>query len=177
MQAMPSSPPARRLGHLGGLITALAVALAAGCSDEQRDNRNARPPKPPPALHELKRLETTEGPTPAQWLASRQAGQDLSEEDPRVAAYVHMLDTAGRRFREYPRMIANRAVQLEEMLAEKSMPESAPQLIIVLSSVPGDTRYVESFGALCQQYFNLRTQGLERKEALALLRTSGGTTH
>jgi hypothetical protein len=91
--------------------------------------------------------------------------------------YARMLATAGRRFREYPRMIANRAVQLEAMLAEKNMPESAPQLIEELTTVPGDTRYVESFGALCQQYFNLRTQGVERQDALKLLKTGGDTTN
>lgn len=154
------------------VVLALAVALAAGCSDEAQEPQAARTvPQPPPALHQLKRLEVTDGPSPAQWLASRQARRDLDAQDSLVVAYAAMLDAAGRRFRDYPRMIANRAVQLEGMLAEKGIPETAPQIIEGLSSVPGDKRYVESFGALCQQYFNLRMQGLQRHEALKLLKT------
>lgn len=177
MQACPTSPQPRRGNHLACVLAALGIALLAACSEEAQETDAVRTvPKEPQAIHRVERLVATEGPSPARWLASRQAGRDLPEEDPLVAEYARLLETAGRRFREYPRMIANRAVQLEEMLAEKSMSESAPQIIEELSAIPGDTRYVESFGALCQQYYNLRLQGLARTEALKLLKTGAGTT-
>jgi hypothetical protein len=178
MQICLTSPQRRRGNHLARLFAAVGIALAAGCSEEPQETPVAQSvPKEAPPIHRMERLDRIEGPSPARWLASRQAGRDLPEEDPLVMEYARMLATAGRRFREYPRMIANRAVQLEAMLAEKNMPESAPQLIEELTTVPGDTRYVESFGALCQQYFNLRTQGVERQDALKLLKTGGDTTN
>lgn len=174
-----SSSRLRRQGRfLARALSAAAIILVGGCSDEPDVDRTERaPPKQPPALHEHERLEVTEGPSPAQWLASRQTGRDLTKEDPLVLAYAAMLKSAGRRFREYPRMIANRAVQLEEMLAEKGIPETAPQIIEGLSGVAGDVRYVESFGALCQQYYNLRLQGLQRKDALQLLKSGHDATN
>ena len=57
-----------------------------------------------------------------------------------------VLDTAGKRFRDFPRMVANRAVQLEDMLREKDISERAPQLIALFSDVAGEARNVESFG-------------------------------
>jgi hypothetical protein len=178
MQGRPTSPQPCRGNHLARLSAAIGIALAAGCSEEPQEAGAVRSvAKEPPAIHRMERLVVTEGPSPARWLASRQAGRDLPEEDPLVAEYARMLESAGRRFREYPRMIANRAVQLEEMLAEKNMPEAAPRIIEELSAIPGDTRYVESFGALCQQYYNLRLQGLERAEALKLLKTGGSSTN
>ncbi len=106
---------------------------------------------------------------PELWLASRQAGSDLAMDDARVVALKEVLDDASRSFREYPRMIANRAVQLEEMLQEKNMGEPAPELVAELSRAVGPERNVESFGALCGQYFNLRMQGLDRQQALKVL--------
>lgn len=74
-------------------------------------------------------------------------------------------------------MIANRAVQLEEMLSGNNSDERAPQLIVRLSEVAGDGRYVDSFGALCQQYFHLRQQGMEPDEALQALKRSGAASN
>ena len=64
------------------------------------------------------------------------------------------------RFRDHPRMIANRAVQLEGMLERKGHRGAGATHHRDLSQVPGETRYVESFGALTQQYYNLRMEGL-----------------
>ena len=83
-------------------------------------------------------------------------------------------DFRGERFRDHPRMIANRAVQLEGMLREKDIPERAPELIAVLSEVPGEARYVESFASLTQQYYNLRMEGLGRAQAVDVLRQQTG---
>lgn len=87
------------------------------------------------------------------------------------------MTAAERSFREYPRMIANRAVQLEEMLSGNNADERAPQLIARLSEVAGGERYVDSFGALCQQYFHLRKQGFGPDEALEVLKRGGAASN
>ena len=72
-------------------------------------------------------------------------------------------------------MIANRAVQLEGMLAGVPASEKALDLIESLTAVVGSR--AESFGAICQQYYNLRSSGLGREEALSDLKQRyGGRT-
>ena len=61
------------------------------------------------------------------------------------------------------------------MLGEKRIVERAPRIIVSLSQVPGETRYVESFAALTQQYYNLRMEGLSRGEALEALKRQGAS--
>ncbi|KWT65217.1 hypothetical protein APY04_2966 [Hyphomicrobium sulfonivorans] len=80
------------------------------------------------------------------------------------------LDTASKRFRDHPRMIANRAVQLEGMLQEKKIAERAPEIIDTLCEVQLSGRSVESFSSLTQQYYNLRMEGLDRDKAIVALR-------
>jgi hypothetical protein len=179
----PSLPQRRSIAHgawrLLRLSAVLCVVVAAtACSEESEERTTAgTAPQAPVAIYELTHLGVTDHIPPEQWLASRQAGRDLPEDDPSVAAFKRALETAGRRFRDYPRMIANRAVQLEEMLQEKNLAEPAPQLIARLSEVPGETRSVESFGALCQHYYNLRMQGLDQHEALEILKHGGDTSN
>jgi hypothetical protein len=160
------------------LSAALCVGLAlAACGEEPEETSVAAASPPhPPAIHLLARLSVTDHIAPEQWLASRQAARDLPEDDASVVAMKQTLEIAGRRFRDYPRMIANRAVQLEAMLREQNLSEPAPQLIEVLSGVPHEARYVESFAALCQQYYNLRLQGLDRQAALTALSNPGTRT-
>jgi hypothetical protein len=155
----------------------LALALAA-CSDDADDTGAVRTtPAPKQAVYQIARLGVTDRVPPQQWLASRQAGRDLPEDDPDVIKFKRTLEIGSRRFREYPRMIANRAVELETMLKQKNLAEPALQLIERLSRVPGDTRHVESFGALCQQYFNLRMQGLDPEQAVKVLQDGAGASN
>jgi hypothetical protein len=154
-------------------IAALAACLAmSACSDEPTPG--AATPQPveetKPAWHRLGWLRLTDGIAPEQWLASREADSDLALDDPAVADMRRVLDVASSRFRDLPRMIANRAVQLETMLKEKSIDERAPRIIVTLSDVPGRTRYVESFAGLTQQYYNLRVDGLTRAQAIDVLK-------
>jgi len=165
--------PARKL-----LLCTIALALSclvSGCGDE---TVSEAPQVPPPVAEKqvparLDWLRMTDGIAPEQWLASREAGRELDLYDPAVLDMRHVLDRASARFRDLPRMIANRAVQLEGMLGEKHIVERAPRIIVSLSQVPGETRYVESFGALTQQYYNLRMEGLSRGEALEALKRQG----
>ena len=156
---------------------AMALMTLGACSDDPPERQAARPvAREAPAIHQMKRLDRGAEVKPELWLASREAGQDLPETAAEVAATRELLEVAGKRFRDYPRMIANRAVQLENMLQSNGMGEPAIGLISELSEVPGDHRFVESFASLSQQYFNLRLQGRDRQEALNLLKKHGGET-
>lgn len=155
-----------------------SVALAA-CSDESQTELPAQTPAPvaeEKPLHQIEWLRLTDGVSPDRWLASREAGRSLDQMDPAVADMRRVLDIAGMRFRDQTRMIANRAVQLEAMLKEMNIDERAPRIIVSLSQVPGQTRYVESFGALTQQYYNLRVEGASRSQALDRLRQQNAMT-
>jgi hypothetical protein len=154
------------------LFTSVVVVLAA-CSDDAEPATPAPSPPAPVAQQtnqELEWLKQTDGISPEQWLASREAGQPLDPYDDRVGEMQKILNGAAMRFRDHTRMIANRAVQLEGMLREKRIDERAPRLIVTLSQVPGGQRYVESFASLTQQYYNLRIRGLSRGEATDALR-------
>jgi len=125
-----------------------------------------------PAAYQLDWLRVTDGVSPDQWLASRRLQRNIDFYDPEVREMRALLNTAASRYRDHPRMIANRAVQLEGMLAEKNITERAPELIATLSEVPGESRHVESFAAMTQQYYNLRMEGLDRAQALQALKTN-----
>jgi len=156
----------------------LACLLGSGlivtaCSDEPviEASTPAQPASAPaPRLHALAWLKRTDPIDADVWLASRDAGHDLEPLDPAVTQMRRRLEVAAHRFRDHPRMIANRAVQLETMLKEKGIDELAPGLIDTLCEVPGDRRYVESFSSLTQQYYNLRLEGLDKAQAVEALR-------
>ncbi len=153
-------------------LIVLASMLTA-CGDEQAGElpaTSAPAVEAKPSSANLEWLKQTDAVAPEHWLASRSAGRDLDPYDPAVEEMRRTLEVAAARFRDHPRMIANRAVQLEEMLQEKNIDERAPALIATLCEVPGATRYVESFSALTQQYYNLRMEGRDRAQAIEALR-------
>ena len=147
--------------------------MLAACSNES--DAPSLPPSAPAAqpqikIHTLDWLKRTDPVAPEQWLASREAGRDLDATDPEVASMHRALEVAAVRFRDYPRMIANRAVQLQAMLSKKGIDEHAPSVIATLCEVPGNTRSIESFASLTQQYYNLRLKGLDKRQAVAELK-------
>lgn len=166
-----------RAWSIAGTGALLAIALTACSEPAQETAAPSPPPRPQAAIYQTPHLTALDRVPPEVWLASRQAGRDLPAHDQSVAAMRRMLDTAGKRFRDFPRMVANRAVQLEDMLEEKHISEPAPQLIAQFSDVAGEARNVESFGAFCQQYFNLRMQGLDQQKALHVLRDGGNASN
>ena len=128
------------------LIAALALSITA-CGDEAAHETESAPAPvaaQAESLNALEWLKQTHAIAPEHWLASREAAHDLDQYDPSVGDMRRVLETAAMRFRDHPRMIANRAVQLEGMLKEKGIEERAPRIIANLSEVPGRTRYVES---------------------------------
>lgn len=158
-------------------VATAVLLLVAACSDE---SSNEAPPaaatQSPVKIHALEWLKRTDAVAPEQWLASREAGRDLDAYDPAVASMHTALEVAATRFRDYPRMIANRAVQLQTMLMKKGIDEHAPSIIATLSEVPGNARYMESFSSLTQQYYNLRLKGLDKAQAIAELKTQTDPT-
>lgn len=157
--------------HCTLLLAVFSVAFS-GCSDEAQTPSESTAKEQPTKsqLHRAKWLWVTDANPPEQWLASREAKRDLALDEPAVLDMARVLHVAATRFRDHPRMIANRAVQLEEMLGEKGITESAPKLIVTISQVPGATRSVESFASLTQQYYNLRKGGLAQAPAIDALK-------
>lgn len=174
---MPStrSSPLPALAALAARSLALALlgVLVLGCDDvtESEAPVTATPQASrAPALPRIKWLDADGGVTPERWLASREAQADLEETDPSVTAMQRALDAAAKQFSDPPRMIANRAVQLEEMLAAQGIDESAPELIESLSRAAARADRKEGFGSVCQHYFYLRKQGVGREAALRQLK-------
>jgi hypothetical protein len=152
---------------------ALLPVLALGCEEAPEPEVTAIPTPQAaasPALPRIKWLDAHGDVTPERWLASRAAHADLAENDAKVSSLRNELGQAAKRFGDPPRMIANRAVQLEEMLAGQGIDESAPELIKLLSAAASQTGPKEGFGSVCQHYFNLRQQGVGREAALEQLK-------
>jgi len=114
---------------------------------------------------------------PAYWLAARKSG-GASVDEARVARLRLALETGGGQFLESPRMLANRAAQLGDMLAEIGAAEDEAELIESLARISAVTPNKQTFGDLCQHYFNLRKQGAARETALSdLLERYSAQTH
>ena len=81
------------------------------------------------------------------------------------------LALARPHFVEDERMIANRTAQVARMVTGVPDPET---LVSGLTAVAAPTGRRQLYGALCQQYVNLRTAGAEHRTALDRLRESYG---
>ena len=153
-------------------FTALAVALAlSACGGDGSDESHSEPgvvartnEADVPAW-----LSQTEAMDPGRWIASREAGTLLPEADPRSARLRASLVRARAVFIEDPRMIANRTVQLGQMLAEAGMPQDYTELVDEFSGIAGASHRRQLYGEMCQHYFNTRRQGSDAPTALARL--------
>lgn len=115
-------------------------------------------------------LTPTDGTDPARWLAGREAGRPLPPDAAEVAGLRASLDRARSGFVEDRRMIANRTVQLGQMLAEIGKPEPYRGLIDGLGAVASlRGRHKSLYGEMCQHYYNTRAQGADHATALARL--------
>ena len=118
----------------------------------------------------LEWLGLTEDMLPEDWLVRRRLAATAEIDPQEVEAVRTLLAKASGQFGDKPRMIANRAAQLEAMLADKGQREDALVLIeTLMRAVPASSRPTGGFGQICQYYFNLRSQGLDRAHALAAL--------
>lgn len=107
-------------------------------------------------------------------MASRNEPKVRKESDPEVQRLDRMLTAANALYRESERMIANRAVQLEGMLAGIGIKETAAVILDDLTAVAGEVGQTEGFGAVSQHYYNLRASSNSRGEALAALKSRYG---
>lgn len=152
------------------LLGSLLALPLAGCSGESEPETRERVATPASdAVAKRAWLDPVDKIEPAVWLASREAGHDVAPGAPSVVAWQARLDAADARFGETDRMIANRAAQLETMLGEIGVRESASQIVDAFMpfAEKGSRR---GFSDLCQHYYNLRKQGLSQPEALAALK-------
>jgi hypothetical protein len=107
---------------------------------------------------------------PAVWVIEKERGRKPAPDDPSVQNLRRALAAASERFLESERMLANRTVQLGEMLASDGRRESYSSLLDSLTAVVEDTASgKQTYGDLCQFYVNLRHSGVERDAALNAL--------
>ncbi|WP_244476578.1 MULTISPECIES: hypothetical protein [unclassified Methylobacterium] len=114
-------------------------------------------------------LSPTDAMEPARWLASRELGRPVPEVGSGADHLRHSLARAKDAFIEDPRMVANRTVQLGQMLVEAGTPEPYADLLDGLEAVAAVTTRKQLYGEMCQQYYNTRRQGADRATALARL--------
>lgn len=72
-------------------------------------------------------------------------------------------------------MIANRSVQLSDMLKQIGVTERASQILDDLTSIGAEVGQTEGFGAISQYYFNLRAASATRADALSTLKARYGS--
>jgi hypothetical protein len=167
------TPPPGLRRHV--LLASLAAGLIA--CDAEVDNTARQPAAPAPAMADKPWLDMHDQASPEQWLASREAARDLGGSAPQVAVFKELLSRAHRRYTETPRMIANRAVQIEQMLRERGIDENARVIIEGLVTVGSDDRR-RGFGEAGQHYYNMRATGMSRDRTLQVLaKASSETPH
>lgn len=178
-----SAPVAVRSGLLLVALLSAAVACDAqsdgnSTAGEAKAEEGMAPAETLPAMSMANRswLNANDRTPPEQWLASRAAHADLPLSAPSVAAFHALLLRADRAYDETPRMIANRVVQLQEMLAGRGMTETADTLIEGFLSLGTDGGR-RRFGEDCQHYFYLRSANRDHRDALAALRDEAGRPH
>lgn len=147
------------------------LPILVGCDDQPaRQDKAATAPKSE-AFSAAGRswIDVKDDISPAVWLASREVGRDVAPNDPAAGSFRALLQEADMRFSEGTRMIANRAVQVQAMLAERGVRESPREVIEGLVSV-GQIGERAGFGETCQHYVNARTSSGSRVAALDALR-------
>ncbi|WP_330085040.1 hypothetical protein [Methylocystis iwaonis] len=114
-------------------------------------------------------LSATDNTDPALWLARREAGHDGVAGEVAVGRMRAALLAARPHFLETDRMLANRTAQTGKMLAEDGRAEGYADLLEALSNVAAEAGQKQTYGVLCQHYFNLRHKHVTREDALRLL--------
>ncbi|RUP11218.1 hypothetical protein [Hyphomicrobium sp.] len=157
--------------RLSGIILAL---LLSGCGDEQPRQQSSEKKSGLTKVEQTDWLSMQDETAPGDWLIAREmkSGAKLLPDD--ADKLRQSLAEASARFKDSPRMIANRAVQLEQMLKDEGSDETASVLIGGLTKAVAPGR-IESFGAAGQQYYNMRKAGLSRERAFDELSKHYGT--
>ncbi|MEC9314451.1 MAG: hypothetical protein VYB22_06160 [Pseudomonadota bacterium] len=149
------------------LFLVMTLQISA-CSEEDFDLSSDSSVNNPSNNEEIPQwLEAHHEIDPADWMIIRSQAALAGE----VTSHDHrqnLLKRASEHFRESPRMIANRAVQLEDMLLEIGIEESAVSLIDHFTHLP-TVGTPHNFSAYCQYYFNIRAKGYPQGYALTEL--------
>jgi hypothetical protein len=155
------------------------LALSGGCNEQSEMPRSnmAAMAQPTSAVANKRWLDVNDPTPPEVWLASREAKVNLPPSASQVRSFRDLIDRAHRRYVETPRMIANRAVQLEEMLAARGIEENARLGIEGLVALRADNGDRRSFGEAVQHYFNIRAAAVSREQALRSLREAESQDH
>jgi hypothetical protein len=151
------------------IILAGVCALFASCGEERRSAEQDEVIEPDDRRTSDVWLRANDHTEPALWLARREAGSAVGERDPAVERLRAALRSARAHFLESDRMFANRTAQVGEMLAADGHAEDFAQLINALVEVAASAGQKQTYGELCQHYYNLRHSGVERDEALRML--------
>ncbi|MBM3551252.1 MAG: hypothetical protein FJX45_05675 [Alphaproteobacteria bacterium] len=152
------------------IIVAGVCALFAACGEERHSVQQDDMIEPDDGKGVDIWLRATDHTEPALWLARREAGgAAVSERDPAVERIRAALLSARAHFLETDRMLANRTAQLGIMLAADGHAENFAQLIGSLVDVAAAAGQRQTYGELCQHYYNLRHSGVERDAALQML--------
>ena len=114
-------------------------------------------------------LRATDRTEPALWLAQREAGGAVDVREPAVERIRAALLSAQPHFLDSDRMLANRTAQVGQMLAADGHAEDFAQLINSLVEVAVTAGQKQTYGEVCQHYYNLRHSGVEREDALRML--------
>jgi hypothetical protein len=163
----------RRCALILGCVAGLTIA---GCGDEAPQSGERKAVRGDSAgTHRAEWLEVSSPISPAQWLASRGQATVLPVSDPEVQRVATLLVEAHRRYRESERMIANRSVQVSEMLSRIGLDEGAIRILDDLTGIGGEVGQIEGFGAISQYYFNLRAASVPRDEAISTLKARYGS--
>ncbi|MBS0250836.1 MAG: hypothetical protein JSR78_07195 [Proteobacteria bacterium] len=165
---MNAAPAALKLS---GIVLAL---LLSGCGDEQPRQKSSEKRSGLTKVEQTDWLSMQDETNPGDWLIAREikSGAKFAPDD--ADKLRQSLAEASARFKDTPRMIANRAVQLEQMLKDAGSNESAIVLISGLTRAVAPGR-IESFGAAGHQYINMRKAGLSRERAFDELSKRYGT--
>lgn len=153
-----------------GVVLVLAFLLA-GCDDEYQEPAVTSSPVEIQNTDSRKDwLKPEDNTDPAIWMAQKEAEEDPAYDLERGTAEIRpILEDANKNFIESSRMIANRAVQLEQTLKGKGITERAKDIITILNSARNPDIQNHRFGALCQYYATLRLQGMSNQDAIRTL--------
>lgn len=153
-------------------VSALAFVIAAilsGCSDEQPAQHRADQRSGLTKVGAKSWLTEQDDVRPEVWLIEHEAKRGDGKMAAKKSGEIRRaLVEASEKFHDTPRMVANRAVQLEDMLKDEGGDETAIDLITMLNGAI-DANRIESFGAAGQQYYNLRKAGFTGGQALDAL--------
>jgi hypothetical protein len=167
------SPMSKSLALL--CLGCLLAGALAGCNDDEPrakpEHVEKRSGMAPIAKSDW--LTREDDVKPEVWLIEHQAKSGAAPASDE--GHVRLaLDEAAQKFRDSPRMIANRAVQLQNMLKAEGQDETAIALITGLNGAIASGR-IESFGAAGEKYYNMRKSGLSSEQALTSLSKLYGT--